>query len=467
VSSSPNSSCTFDDNTPYLPCLTIHRNAMYNILVIGAIVILLGVGLVLGPFFKPLLWAFLFGALLFPAKQSLSDGLHAWIDRVEAEDKHLLLGIITLPVEQVDKLGRRLAAWLFAHLKVLSVIVVGLVLIRLLMAFAPKEFFLALFDAIIWCHSTFCTLLSFLTIQIVIGFVIAYVIAVYFLWTPHTSNAFLITGQALWLVICGYCCSFLGALQLPLFLGLLIYGLVGLIYSLNNSEDTHIFGRCKTMLEQSSYSSVPSTPSAVQPASAAPSPGGLDPSKILEIKTKMQLNVPTKPEDNQPKVEESLESDLYFRILFYCCLATVLFKHTWIIFLACVPVFVHGVKYVSVWSGLVAQVTLYCSRHKQAVEEWLIPRQAAIFPVCLPGVLQINGIVHKYVCSKFKTYIDDISALVTIVFLIVFVIFVSAFSFAQIYSETITVAQLGSNLVNRTLTHRPDLIEMLPIGEDY
>lgn len=50
-----------------------------------------------------------------------------------------------------------------------------------------------------------------------------------------------------------------------------------------------------------------------------------------------------------------------------------------------------------------------------------------------------------------------------ILLLIVSVVFLSVFAFFQIYSETIAVAQLGGNLVNRTLTHRPDLIEMLPI----
>lgn len=66
-------------------------------------------------------------------------------------------------------------------------------------------------------------------------------------------------------------------------------------------------------------------------------------------------------------------------------------------------------------------------------------------------------------CVKLKSYVDDISAIFMILLLIVAVIFLSVFSFAQIYSEAIAVAQLGSNLVNRTLTHRPDLIEMLPI----
>lgn len=76
----------------------------------------------------------------------------------------------------------------------------------------------------------------------------------------------------------------------------------------------------------------------------------------------------------------------------------------------------------------------------------------------------MNIKIHKFVCVKLKSWIDDISALVMILILIIFVIFLSVFSFFQIYSETIAVAQLGSNLVNRTLAHRPDLVELLPIN---
>jgi hypothetical protein len=418
---------------------------------------------VLGPFFKPLLWAFLFGALLYPAKKSLSDGLHAWLDRVESEEKHLLFGIVTLPVEQLDKLGKHLACWLCTHVKVLAIGIFSIISLRLLLTFAPKEFFFKIYDIILWSHSMFTALLSILSIQLVVLFVGLYLISVYFLWSQQTSNVFLIAGQGLWIVVTGYFCSFLGAFQLPAFLGLLIYGLIGLIYNLKNTDETYIFGKYKNILEKSSYGSAPSTPIA---SPSLTSPGMLDPSKISEIKNKMQLNVPTKYESSQQQdpADESLESDLYFRILFYCCLATVLFQQSWIVFLTLIPIITHGIKYLAVSVGLVSYATSFARKHKKAAEDWLYPRQTAIFPVCLPGILQINGIVHKYVCSKLKTYIDDISAIVMIVFLIFFVIFVSAFSFAQIYSETIAVAQLGSNLVNRTLTHRPDLVEMLPIG---
>lgn len=51
-----------------------------------------------------------------------------------------------------------------------------------------------------------------------------------------------------------------------------------------------------------------------------------------------------------------------------------------------------------------------------------------------------------------------------IILLILTIIFASLFFCVQIYSETFSVVQLSSDLVNRTLTARPDLVQMLPEG---
>ena len=96
-------------------------------------------------------------------------------------------------------------------------------------------------------------------------------------------------------------------------------------------------------------------------------------------------------------------------------------------------------------------------------QAWLQPRRTALLPLCLPGIISINQVIHRFVCTKLKSYIDDISSIVMILLLIISVVFLSLFAFFQIYSETIAVAQLGGNLVNRTLTLRPDLVEMLPM----
>lgn len=51
-----------------------------------------------------------------------------------------------------------------------------------------------------------------------------------------------------------------------------------------------------------------------------------------------------------------------------------------------------------------------------------------------------------------------------ILFLVCFVTFLAVFFFVQIYSENLAVANLSANLINRTLTLKPELVEMLPIN---
>ena len=115
--------------------------------------------------------------------------------------------------------------------------------------------------------------------------------------------------------------------------------------------------------------------------------------------------------------------------------------------------------------GIVAYVSQQADHYWLMLKLWLFPRHAALLPLCLPGILRLNTNIHRYACAKLRSYIDDITSIVMIGFLIVLVMLISVFAFTQIYSEAIAVAQLGSNLVNRTLIHRPELIEMLPIGE--
>lgn len=78
--------------------------------------------------------------------------------------------------------------------------------------------------------------------------------------------------------------------------------------------------------------------------------------------------------------------------------------------------------------------------------------------------MQLNSHVHLAVRDYLKSSIDVVSSILMIILLIFTVIFASIFFCVQIYSETFAVVQLGSDLVNRTLTARPDLVQMLPEG---
>lgn len=277
----------------------------------------------------------------------------------------------------------------------------------------------------------------------------------------------MIIGQILWIVIIGYLCSFLGALQLPIFIIFMFYGLIGIIYNFNKHESSNLnfIEKWKCFINNKAFIC------EKQPCdNPITSDDNLTKFKLSEIKNKMHLNVPTlssttetiKPKSNE---SESLESDKYFRILFYACAATVLWKHTWIMTLALFPISLYWVNILTRKIISIFALDQKTSSFIEIFKVWLFARHAALLPLCLPGVIQINENIHKYVCSKLKSYIDDISAIFMIGLLIIFVIFLSVFSFVQIYSETITVAQLGGNLINRTLQHRPEMVELLPIGE--
>lgn len=90
-----------------------------------------------------------------------------------------------------------------------------------------------------------------------------------------------------------------------------------------------------------------------------------------------------------------------------------------------------------------------------------------MLPLCLPGVLRLNHKVHKTIRRAMQESIDTASSIIMIVLLILTVIFAGIFCAVELYSETITVVQLGNDVVNWTLYHRPELMDMFPEGELY
>lgn len=183
-----------------------------------------------------------------------------------------------------------------------------------------------------------------------------------------------------------------------------------------------------------------------------------------EMKSKLQLNVQQPEQKSSKAKKEQLESDWYFEILFYACTATILFKHLWILTFCFIPVIYYSFKAICRTLGLSEYIESKVRDPIDKIKEWTNQRRYALFPVFLPGIIQLNKKLHNVFCKQMQSYVDDISACVMIIFLILAVIFVSIFTFVQIYSETINLVQLTGDLVNRTLTVRPELVDMLPIN---
>lgn len=141
--------------------------AMYNLLVVGGVVAFVAVCLILGPFVKPLLWAFLMGAVLFPFKRRLAQLLNGWFEQLEERDSHILVGICLAPFEATESCGRFLIGWLKEHWQPLTAGTGIAATIKLLMLYAPKDFIYNTWQSIMYSHYVLVKLMSYFNIFIV------------------------------------------------------------------------------------------------------------------------------------------------------------------------------------------------------------------------------------------------------------------------------------------------------------
>lgn len=435
---------------------------MYNV----GLILLLGVFflviLILKPFMRPLLWGLLFAAAGFPMKKKIANSINKWIGKVEKEERPIVVSMVLLPFTGLDRLGECITKFTLTHIKFILIGLSSLIGLRILVHYVPKEFFSAILGIVVWLHSFFERIASSLSPLMLVILVISYLITIKILWNSSNSNTFVICGQGAWVFLIGYLCSYLGALQIPAFMAIMAYGLAGLYFDDENSSQ--FLSKIKNSFKkEEAREEREATP---EMSTATPSMSRLMKTKshLSDIKSKMQLNVPQESDKAKKDADAPLESDWYFKILFYACAATVLFTHLWMVFLSFIPISFYAIKAICNALGLWNHIESQFNQRSSKVREWLEPRKYAVMPLCLPGVLQLNKKVRKVFCSKLKSYVDDISACIMIIVLIVLGIGVSVFTFVQIYSEAITVAQLTGNLINRTLTTRPDLVEQLPIN---
>lgn len=182
------------------------------------------------------------------------------------------------------------------------------------------------------------------------------------MWKLDNSFMFMIVGQTLWIVILAYGCSFLGALQVPVFVAALIYALVGIIYDMKSTNSTSDLDKSGPVIEQIvSFLNVPSfygTPlslSATGNASSHLQSIIDEPSESSTPKTKMHLNIKATDENDEQNNESSTakkQSDIYFKALFLACLMTILYNHVWMAFIALIPISIYLINKVLLTFGI-------------------------------------------------------------------------------------------------------------------
>lgn len=336
----------------------------------------------------------------------------------------------------------------------------------------------------------------------VIALIAVYVSTVAFVWRPDNQFYFMLLGQTLWIVLIAYACSFLGALQVPVFVASLTYALVGVVYDLRArstvaaaddgaSGDTNtcpataptgLVNKVLSLLDVPAFYTTGDLSSPVVPTrSGAGSPSVVEDEAVVTSSTsddakeqdrlRLRLHVPVSDRASTsaavPATDAAAtrsQSEFYFRALFLACAATVFYNHVWLLFVAAVPVVVYAAHVATVSFAVRDVVHAQCADLTERLHRWVIVRHSAVLPVCLPGVMRLNRKVHRAVRRTLRDSIDTGSSILMIVLLLLTVIFAGVFCAVEIYSEAITVVQLGNDVVNWTLCHRPELMNMFPEG---
>lgn len=75
-----------------------------------------GLYIILSPFIKPLIWALLCGAVLFPFKCSLATAVQSWFAKVEVSQTPLVVNVALLPVHMFDNVSEKVGTFLWIRI---------------------------------------------------------------------------------------------------------------------------------------------------------------------------------------------------------------------------------------------------------------------------------------------------------------------------------------------------------------
>lgn len=146
------------------------KNALYNFMIAAAIGAFAIVCIILRPFVRPLLWAFLMGAVLFPFKRKLATLLNDWFENLEMTDTNVFIAITIAPIQCTEYCGRLWINWIKKHWKILTIGLSIAICCKLLLLYAPRGIFCWIWKLIFFSHSIFAMLMNLISFYMVFFF---------------------------------------------------------------------------------------------------------------------------------------------------------------------------------------------------------------------------------------------------------------------------------------------------------
>ncbi|KAG1678138.1 Transmembrane protein 245 [Nymphon striatum] len=450
------------------------KQAFYNVaailFVIMACAAAVAVYYIMEPFFSPLIWAVLFGSVLHPIKQSFTNVVKTWLTGLQGTGTPVCLGIATFPIMIVDRVSENILFLLAQFWKIILAAAAAGVLGGVLLYILPYNLifnFLILIGNVIMALAS--GIMSCLSIYLVVTIVLSYLIVVLFFWTAEFRPLVQKLALPVWLVLLLYLAAIAGPFRMPLFCLLVALVFIGCLTQLNKDEChqmEEVDGECEIGFVKKLKHNLWEVfnPESNESHGQANSEGeeeedekdGNFESHDCEEKiSKRKLNM-------KLKLSEQKLSNIYITGLFFICVIVQLWLHLTKILSVVLLISVYILlKYLGYQLGLWSFMS---SKSNKAGGCWLGERKDALLPGPIRGVwtLVLKGDAK---CMEYMDgAIDETISLIVILLMFIFAICATIFLFIQIYTESVHLVDLTSNLINRTIVHNPEIQEMLPAG---
>ncbi|CAK9813950.1 Transmembrane protein 245 [Anthophora quadrimaculata] len=481
-----------------------------------------GLYIILSPFIKPLIWALLCGSVLFPFKYSLTTIVHSWFEKAEVSHTPLIINLMVLPIQIVDKASNSLGSFLWKYIKY----IVSAFLLTTL-GLGVYNYTPSILSCLIWkiClifNTIFGFFISTCNTYMIAVILIGYLSVLYIYWTPYNSIHFRYCSFVIWFMISLYVSNMLGAYQIIVYITLQILYLIGFIYEVAIIMETHeLEGKNMTFMEAIYFSLTNNLITNVQQNSLYSLKSktsiesideettdtkvkneeqrGKTTALMTDIGSSMKLsrksmsldagNTVTTSHKLRPpsnvassmtlrdryllrrlKTElrmsidienDKVDTDKYMYGALYACIGMLLWKHRWMIYILIIPIAFYIIKQFGNYFGLWKIIGSQCDIVMHGIKAWCIERHQAILPPNVRGLYKIGIIIDEKLTKVLKASVDSVVTVAVIFGLLVFTICTSIFITIQVYTEGIHLIQITGEILNSSLMNNPD-IDWLP-----
>ncbi|KAK9309396.1 hypothetical protein QLX08_000886 [Tetragonisca angustula] len=464
-----------------------------------------GLYIILRPFVKPLIWALLCGSVLFPFKYSLTTIVQSWFEKTEASHTPLIINLMVLPAQIVDKISDSIGSFLWEHIKYIASVFLLAASALTIYHYTPTILSCLIWRICLIFNAVFGFFITTCNTFVITFILIGYLSVLYVYWAPNNSIHFRYSSFIIWFMISLYISNILGAYQIVIFTTLQILYFIGFIYEviaimenqeLENKHMTFIEAMCFALTnnliintQQDSFLSASKSEDSIENISEEsinaemnkedqdmkimkfsrktmsldanrgvinrlqPSNVSLRDRYLLRrLKTELRMSIDIE--------NDNVDTDKYMYGALYACIGMLFWKHRWMIYILIIPIAFYIIKQLGNYFGIWNMIGNQCNIIVQIIKTWCIERHQALLPVNVRGLYKIGIIIDEKLTKILKASVDSVVTIAVIFGLLIFTTCTSIFITIQVYAEGMHLIQMTGEILNSSLNN-PD-IDWLP-----